>query len=65
MAFAARWRSAVAFDATEQFLAIARVETEHRGLRNIEFRYGPIVGITGKVYVSPVLRRPGVSLGQA
>ena len=40
MAFAARCRSAVGFDATEQFLAIARAEAEHRGLRNIEFRYG-------------------------
>src|SRR5262249_17846106 len=40
MAFAARCRSAVGFDATEPFLAIARAEAEHRALRNIEFRSG-------------------------
>jgi len=40
MAFATRCRSAVGFDATEPFLAMARAEAEHRGLRNIEFRSG-------------------------
>jgi ubiquinone/menaquinone biosynthesis C-methylase UbiE len=40
MAFAARCRSAVGFDATEEFLAIARAEAAHRGLQNIEFRSG-------------------------
>jgi len=40
MAFAARCRSAVGFDATEPFLAMARAEAEHRGLHNIEFHSG-------------------------
>ena len=40
MAFAARCGSAVGFDATEPFLAMARAEAEQRGLRNIEFRFG-------------------------
>ena len=40
MAFAARCRHAVGVDATEPFLAMARAEAEHRGLRNIEFRTG-------------------------
>jgi ubiquinone/menaquinone biosynthesis C-methylase UbiE len=40
MAFAARCQHAVGVDATEPFLAMARAEAEHRGLRNIEFRNG-------------------------
>jgi ubiquinone/menaquinone biosynthesis C-methylase UbiE len=40
MAFAARCLHAVGLDATEAFLAMARAEAEHRGLRNIEFRSG-------------------------
>src|SRR5262245_32682486 len=40
MAFAARCRHAVGVDATEPFLAMARVEAERRGLRNVEFRAG-------------------------
>jgi ubiquinone/menaquinone biosynthesis C-methylase UbiE len=40
MAFAARCASAVGVDATEPFLAMARAEAAHRGLRNIEFRAG-------------------------
>jgi ubiquinone/menaquinone biosynthesis C-methylase UbiE len=40
MAFAACCRQAVGVDATEPFLAMARAEAEHRGLRNIEFRCG-------------------------
>ena len=40
MAFAARCRHAVGLDATEPFLAMARAEAEHRGLRNVEFRSG-------------------------
>lgn len=40
MAFAARCRHAVGLDATEPFLAMARVEAEHRGLRNVEFQAG-------------------------
>jgi ubiquinone/menaquinone biosynthesis C-methylase UbiE len=40
MAFAARCRQAVGVDATEPFLAMARVEAQHRGLPNIEFRSG-------------------------
>jgi ubiquinone/menaquinone biosynthesis C-methylase UbiE len=40
MAFAARCQSAVGLDATEPFLAMARVEAERRGLRNIEFHCG-------------------------
>jgi ubiquinone/menaquinone biosynthesis C-methylase UbiE len=38
MGFAARCRHAVGVDATEPFLAMARAEAEHRGLRNLEFR---------------------------
>jgi hypothetical protein len=34
MAFAARCRRAIGFDATERFLAMARIEAQHRGLRN-------------------------------
>jgi ubiquinone/menaquinone biosynthesis C-methylase UbiE len=40
MAFAARCWHAVGVDATEPFLAMARAEAEHRGLRNVEFRAG-------------------------
>jgi len=40
MAFAARCQSAVGLDATEPFLAMARLEAEQRGLRNVEFRSG-------------------------
>jgi ubiquinone/menaquinone biosynthesis C-methylase UbiE len=40
MAFAARCRHAVGFDATEPFLAMARAEAEHRGLRNVAFQCG-------------------------
>jgi len=40
MTFAAQCRHAVGVDATEVFLAMARVEAERRGLRNIEFRSG-------------------------
>ena len=40
MAFATRCRHAVGVDATEPFLAMARAEAEHRGLRNVEFRAG-------------------------
>ena len=40
MAFAARCRNAVGLDATEPFLAMARLEAARRGLTNIEFRAG-------------------------
>lgn len=40
MAFAARCRQAVGLDATEPFVAMARAEAEHRGLRNVDFRSG-------------------------
>ena len=40
MGFAARCRHAVGVVATEPFLAMARAEAEHRGLRNVEFRAG-------------------------
>jgi ubiquinone/menaquinone biosynthesis C-methylase UbiE len=40
MAFAARCRRAIGFDATEPFLAMARVEADHRGLHNVEFQLG-------------------------
>ena len=40
MAFAAQCRQAIGLDATEPFLAMARAEAAHRGLRNIEFRFG-------------------------
>jgi ubiquinone/menaquinone biosynthesis C-methylase UbiE len=40
MAFAARCRRAIGLDATEQFLAMARLEAAHRGLHNVAFESG-------------------------
>ncbi len=40
MAFAARCRRAIGLDATEQFLAMARLEAAERGLHNVAFQSG-------------------------